>query len=137
MNMRESEQTWYALPMSRTQLSDDAYTEHTARKVGGFHRGVVDEVAQAIERDAVVVVGMSQNPFVRKSRNALRNADIPFTYLEYGSYMSAWKPRLAIKMWSGWPTFPQVFVRGVLLGGNEELQAAIADGSLKARLEEA
>ena len=44
------------------------------------------------------------------------------------------KKRLAIKLWSGWPTFPQVFVRGVLIGGNDETRRAIADGSLKARL---
>lgn len=122
--------------MPRAQLSDSAYTEHTSRKVEGFHRTVVDEVAEAVERDDVVVVGMAQNPFVRKARAALRNAGIAFTYLEYGSYVSAWKPRLAIKMWSGWPTFPQVFVRGVLLGGNAELQAALEDGSLRTRLEE-
>ncbi len=122
--------------MQRPLLSDSAYTERTATKVAGFHREVVDEVAKAVEGDALVVVGMSQNPFVRKARAALKQADIPFTYLEYGSYMSQWKPRLAIKMWSGWPTFPQVFVRGALLGGFTDLEKAIADGSLKAQLGE-
>jgi glutaredoxin-related protein len=42
-----------------------------------------------------------------------------------------WKQRLAIKMWSGWPTFPQVFVRGVLVGGFEDTRKALEDGSLK------
>jgi len=122
--------------MERPLLSDSAYTERTATKVAGFHREVVDQVAKAIEDDALVVVGMSQNPFVRKARGALKQADIPFTYLEYGSYMSQWKPRLAIKMWSGWPTFPQVFVRGALLGGFSDLEKAIADGSLETQLGE-
>ena len=66
----------------------------------------------------VVVVGMAQNPHVKNVRNALKEAKIEFTYLEYGSYFSEWKKRLAIKMWSGWPTFPQVFVRGSLIGGS-------------------
>ncbi len=121
--------------MHRRLLSETAYTEHTASKVSGYHRSVVDEVAKAVEHEAVVIVGMAQNPHVRRARNALSQTDIPFTYLEYGSYLSAWKERLAIKMWSGWPTFPQVFVRGVLLGGNTELQAALSDGSLRERLD--
>lgn len=121
--------------MHRRLLSETAYTEHTASKVSGYHRSVVDEVAKAVEHETVVIVGMAQNPYVRRARKALAKADIPFTYLEYGSYLSAWKHRLAVKMWSGWPTFPQVFVRGVLLGGNTELQAALADGSLRERLE--
>ncbi len=122
--------------MQRPLLSDSSYSEQTAAKIAGFHRDVVDEVAKTVERDALVVVGMSQNPFVRKARAALKQADIPFTYLEYGSYMSQWKPRLAIKMWSGWPTFPQVFVRGTLLGGFGDLEKAIANGNLKTQLDE-
>ncbi|HEX7602476.1 MAG TPA: glutaredoxin domain-containing protein, partial [Polyangiaceae bacterium] len=65
-----------------------------------------------------------------KVRNALSEAGIEFKYVEYGSYFSKWKERLAIKLWSGWPTFPQVFVRGVLLGGEDLTIAAIKDGSL-------
>ena len=120
--------------MTRPLLADTGYSDHTAAVAGAFHRSVVDEVTGAIERDPVVVVGMAQNPFVRKARRALEEAGIAFTYLEYGSYLSEWKPRLAIKMWSGWPTFPQVFVRGVLIGGCDELKAAIADGTLAASL---
>ena len=33
-------------------------------------------------------------------------AGIDFYYLEYGSYFSQWHRRLALKMWTGWPTFP-------------------------------
>lgn len=77
---------------------------------------------------------MAQNPHVRKVRSELREAGIEFHYLEYGSYLSSWAPRLAIKLWSGWPTFPQVFVRGTLIGGEELTRAAIADGTLRSRL---
>lgn len=41
-----------------------------------------------------------------------------------------WKPRLAIKMLSGWPTFPQVFVDGVLIGGYKEAIAALQAGAM-------
>ena len=95
----------------------------------------VEQVRAAVERDPVVVVGMAQNPVVKRARAGLTAAGIPFTYLSFGSYLSAWKERLAIKLWSGWPTFPQVFVGGVLIGGNQEMAAMIEDGSLKDMLE--
>ncbi|MBI4954044.1 MAG: glutaredoxin [Myxococcales bacterium] len=107
-----------------------AACEHMAR----FHSDVVREVAAAVEKHDVVVVGMAQNPHVKKVRQALREAGVPFEYLEYGSYFSEWKRRLAIKLWSGWPTFPQVFVKGELVGGEDLTKAALADGSLKGKL---
>jgi glutaredoxin-related protein len=104
----------------------------TARdQVASFHADVVAEVAKAVGADAVVVVGMAQNPFVKRARKALEGAGIAFTYLEYGSYLSGWKPRLAIKLWSGFPTFPQVYVKGQLFGGAQDLEKAIADGSFQ------
>jgi len=55
---------------------------------------------------------------------------IPFAYLEYGSYLSEWRRRNALKMWTGWPTFPMIFVRGVLIGGASDLEGLIASGEL-------
>jgi glutaredoxin-related protein len=98
--------------------------------IANFHRDVVDEVARSVEREKVVVVGMSQNPFVKRARKLLEAEGVRFTYLEYGSYLSGWKPRLAIKLWSGFPTFPMVFVNGKLIGGMTELSALKAEGKL-------
>ena len=111
--------------------SQDKRSPAAAEAMANFHRDIVDQVRTAVERDPVVVVGMAQNPFVKKAREALNQAGIPFTYLEYGSYFGMWKQRLAIKMWSGWPTFPQVYVRGVLIGGFDDTRKALDDGSLK------
>ena len=122
-----------ALP-ARTVLDAAQVAPEALRKLGAFHTGVVQDVQRAAAKDTVVVVGMAQNPHVRNVRKALSEAGIAFTYLEYGSYFSKWKERLAIKLWSGWPTFPQVFVRGVLIGGEDLTKAALADGSLRARL---
>jgi monothiol glutaredoxin len=118
----------------RPLLSETARTTVAAEKIAGFHPTIVQEVAQAVARDPVVLVGMAQNPVVKKAREALQQAGVEYTYLEYGSYFSKWKERLAIKLWSGWPTFPQVYVRGTLIGGNEETRAALADGSFKQQL---
>jgi monothiol glutaredoxin len=33
-------------------------------------------------------------------------------------------------MWSGWPTFPMVFVKGVLIGGADDLNRLLHSGAL-------
>ena len=42
-----------------------------------------------------------------------------------------WRRRTALKMWTGWPTFPMVFVKGMLIGGADDLAKLIASGELK------
>jgi glutaredoxin-related protein len=120
------------MPAERLTLSADKVDPAPREVVAAFHRDVVEEVARAVERDKVVVVGMAQNPFVKRARRALEAAGVPFTYLEYGSYLSGWKPRLALKLWAGFPTFPMVFVGGRLVGGAAELEALKAEGKLTA-----
>ena len=121
--------------MSERPLHDPSKaTPRVLDAMASFHRSTIDEVVAAVSSNDVVVVGMGWNPHVKNARKALDEAGIAHTYLEYGNYMSAWRERLAIKMWSGWPTFPQVFVRGTLIGGNKDTRAAIADGSLKTLL---
>jgi len=119
---------------ARPALEATQIDPKAASKIAEFQAEVLREVKETVARGGVVVVGMAQNPHVKNVRRALNAAKVSFTYLEYGSYFSAWRQRLAIKLWTGWPTFPQVFVNGVLLGGEELTVGAIADGSLKARL---
>lgn len=90
--------------------------------IENFHADIVREVEQAIAINEWVIVGMAQNPVVKKARKELDKRDVKYQYIEYGSYFSAWKKRLAIKLWSGWPTFPQVFHKGVLIGGAKNLE---------------
>jgi monothiol glutaredoxin len=120
--------------MSRPMLDQDAYHPRAQSSVESFHKAITDEVAAAVARDKIVVVGMAQNPHVKRARKALDGRE--FTYLEYGSYLAKWRERLAIKMWAGWPTFPMVFVGGKLLGGASELVAALAAGELDKLLTE-
>ena len=89
------------------------------------------EVQAAIAANDIVVVGMRQNPFPRKARKLLDDAGLAHKYLEYGSYLGEWRPRLALKMWTGWPTFPMVFVKGVLVGGADDLKRLLESGELK------
>ena len=91
---------------------------------------IIREVQAAIAATNVVVIGMKQNPHAKKARKALDVAGIPYKYLEYGSYFNNWRRRNALKMWTGWPTFPMVFVKGVLVGGADDLARLIESGEL-------
>ena len=119
---------------TRPLLSEDRVDPAIRDKIAGNHRNVIDEVEAAIAAHDVVVVGMKQNPFPKKARKALAAAGVAFHYLEYGSYLNTWRPRTALKIWSGWPTFPMIFVKRVLIGGAEDLQKLIDTGDLARRL---
>lgn len=112
-------------------ILDEAHIHPAVRNtVSQQHRDVVETVRSAITAHAVVVVGMRANPFPRKARALLDAAGIPYHYLEFGSYFSQWRPRTALKMWSGWSTFPLIFVKGVLVGGYTDLKTLHASGEL-------
>ncbi len=121
--------------MSRPLLDPDAASAAAIAARTGFHASTVEEVRAAVAREKLVIVGMAWNPSVKKARNILTEQKLAFTYLEYGNYISGWRQRLAIKLWSGWPTFPQVYVQGRLIGGCSDLQAAIKDGTFQKLLE--
>lgn len=117
--------------MNRLVLAPEKVSSNALSIISNYHQSVVTEVANAVSSNKIVVVGMAQNPFVKKARKALQGAALDFKYLEYGSYISQWRPRLAIKLWSGWPTYPQVFVEGKLIGGFKELDQELKSGNLK------
>ena len=106
----------------RKVLNPSQLSESAIKGMQSFHPDSVAEVEAAMQSNKIVIVGMKQNPFVKKARNLLSEAKLDFKYVEYGSYFSKWRERLAIKLWSGWPTFPQVFVDGKLIGGFKELK---------------
>ena len=116
-------------------LLDESHIHPSIRaRVAKHHADTVLQVRDAVAGHAVVVVGMRGNPFVRRVRKALNRAALTHTYLEYGSYLGQWRVRNAIKMWCGWPTLPMVFVKGVLVGGAEDLDALLASGELQRML---
>jgi glutaredoxin-related protein len=110
---------------------DEVHIHPAIRKTIANHQSdTVGEVRTAIAANDVVVVGMKQNPFPKKARKALDTAKISYKYLTYGSYLGGWRRRGALRMWTGWPTFPMVFVKGVLVGGADDLNRLIASGEL-------
>ena len=117
--------------MGRSILDETHIHSAIREKVAGYHAEIVDEVKSAVAANDVVVVGMGMNPHPGQARRALDAAGIPYKYLGYGNYVSVWRPRSALKMWTGWPTFPMIFVKGVLVGGASDLEKLIANGVLK------
>ena len=122
--------TTIATRPTHTLLSSDI-----ANSVNCYHTTILNEVIQHVAQDDIVVIGMAWNPFVRRANALLVSKGYTHTYLEYGSYISRWKERLSIKMWSGWPTFPQVFVKGILIGGYDDLNALMAKGTFQPLLD--
>jgi monothiol glutaredoxin len=116
--------------MTTRDILPDSHVAPTASAVlQAFHQDYVAEVKAAVSKNAVVVVGMGQNPVVRKAKGLLTEKNIAFTSVEHGNYFSGWKRRLAVKMWAGFPTFPMVFLDGVLVGGASELKTMLDAGT--------
>lgn len=117
--------------MPRATLAETQIHAAVRERVASHHAATVQQVQDAVARHPVVVVGMAQNPWVRTAHRALDAAGVSHHDINFGSYFSEWRRRNALKMWSGWPTFPMVFVKGMLVGGAQDVQQLIASGELK------
>jgi len=116
--------------MGRSILDEAQIHPAIREAIANNHADIVREVQAAIAANDIVIAGMAQNPFPKKVRKILEQQGFPFKYLEYGNYLSGWRRRNALKMWTGWPTFPMVFVKGVLVGGASDLQRLTQSGEL-------
>jgi len=117
------------------QILDEAQIDPAIREfIAKRHLDLVQEVQAAVAANDVVVVGMGINPAPKQARKLLDTQRIAYRYLEYGSYLNLWRRRAALKMWTGWPTFPMIFVKGVFIGGASDLAKLHASGELARRL---
>jgi len=115
-------------PMPRAILPESQIHPAVREKIASYRSDILKEVQAAVAANDIVVVGMRMNPFPKKARRLLDAAGRPYKYLEYGSYLGDWRRRLALKLWTGWPTYPMVFVKGVLIGGASELEKFLNSG---------
>ena len=120
--------------MTRPLLAESAIHPAIRERISSHHLSVIERVQSGIAQHPVVVVGLSGNPFVGKARKALDLVGVDHEYIEFGSYFSQWRLRNTLKMWTGWPTFPMVFVRGTLVGGADDLRRLIDSGELQTLL---
>jgi monothiol glutaredoxin len=84
-----------------------------------------------------MIKGTPQRPQCGFSANTvavLDALDVPYRTFDVLSDESV---RLAAKKYAEWPTFPQVYVRGQFVGGNDIVTEMHASGELQAIVEEA
>jgi glutaredoxin-related protein len=123
-----------AIQPTRSTLPQAKIHPAIAEKIGNHGKEQVAVVQGLIAAHRVVIIGMAQNVYPKKARRLLNAKGIKFEYLEIGSYFSGYRPRLALKLWTGWPTFPMIFVDGTLIGGASDLQKLVESGELQKTL---
>jgi monothiol glutaredoxin len=114
--------------MARPVLPANQIHPAIRSKIADYQSPLLQAVQTAVAANDVVVVGMAMNPYPRRARKLLDAVQQPYAYLEYGSYIGQWYERSALKMWTGWPTFPMVFVKGMLIGGADDLKKLMDSG---------
>ena len=97
-----------------------------------------DQLQQIIEREDVVLFMKGTPQFAmcgnsQRALEALRRAGAPVTAVDI---LPDPQIRQELSSISGWPTIPQVFVRGELLGGADIVEELEASGELERTLEE-
>lgn len=118
------------------QLFDETRVHAAIRpRIEAYQAELVTQVQRLIENHRVVVVGMTMNPFPGRARRLLDQHQIVYEYLGIGSYLNGWRKRLALKLWTGWTTFPMIFVQGTFIGGYQDLERLIQSGELKGLLD--
>jgi glutaredoxin-related protein len=107
--------------VTRALLDESRVHPAIRARISDEGKDVIAEVEAAVAANAIVVVGMGWNPFPRQARKWLDGAGIPYKYIAYGHYLSGWHKRLPLKLWTGWTTFPMIFVDGEFIGGATDL----------------
>ena len=97
---------------------------------------VMDEIRQTINENPVVLFmkgtpDFPQCGFSMKAAEALRAWDAKFTYVDI---LASPDIRANLPNYSKWPTFPQLFIRGELIGGCDIVVDLYQKGELEKML---
>ena len=97
------------------------------------------QIEQIIEAEPVILFMKGTPTFAacgnsQRALAALRNAGAPVTAVDILPDPSF---RQELSALSGWPTIPQVFVKGELIGGADIVEELAASGELERKLAEA
>ena len=98
-----------------------------------------ETIQQVIENEPVALFMKGTPQFVmcgnsERALRALRGAGAPVTAVDI---LPDPRIRQELSALSGWPTIPQVFVRGELIGGADIVEELAASGELERKLETA
>lgn len=95
-----------------------------------------ERIKSAIEQNDVVIFmkgspDMPQCGFSMRTVEALKICDTDFAYIDVLAEPGV---RSALPNYSNWPTFPQVFIKGELIGGCDIVMELFQKGELKTML---
>lgn len=93
----------------------------------------VDKIKAQIARNKILLYmkGSADEPrcgFSKAAVEAMKKAGIDFSYIDV---LAAPFIRERLPQVSGWPTYPQLFVAGELVGGSDIICEMVDDGTLK------
>ncbi len=91
-----------------------------------------DKIRKQLAENPVILYmkGIPQAPecgFSKAAVEALKQAEIEYAYV---NVLQAPFIREKLPKVSNWPTFPQLFINGELIGGSDVICEMVADGSL-------
>ena len=98
-----------------------------------------DQIAEVIEKEPVALFMKGTPEMVMcgnsyRALNALHAAGAPITTVDI---LPDPRIRQELADISGWPTIPQVFVKGELIGGADITEELLASGDLQRKVDEA
>jgi monothiol glutaredoxin len=98
-----------------------------------------EKIQQQIASNPIILYmkGVPENPecgFSAKAVAALKSTGLPFAYV---NVLAAPFIREKLPKISHWPTYPQLFVEGELIGGSDIVEEMMQKGALKPLLEKA
>lgn len=99
---------------------------------------VQERIKQQIDENAVLLY-MKGSPdfpqcgFSARAAAALKACGVPFGYV---NVLEDQEVREGIKQYSNWPTIPQLYVGGELIGGSDIIVEMYEKGELKSLLQE-
>jgi Grx4 family monothiol glutaredoxin len=115
------------------EMVDDAATD-LARQLGVEKQPSLNERLQALIEQSPVMVFMKGLPsaprcgFSRQLIELLDSVNAPYDTFDILSDESV---RQGLKTYSNWPTFPQLYIQGELIGGLDIAKEMVEDGSLQ------
>lgn len=100
---------------------------------------VIERIKEAVESTPIVLFmkGSPDAPqcgFSSRTVEALKACDVEFSYVDV---LSEPEVRQQLPQFSSWPTFPQVFINGELVGGCDIVMELFQSGELKTMTQEA
>jgi glutaredoxin-related protein len=86
---------------------------------------LLTSISVSVEKNTCVVITIENGPYTRQILEILKENGIEVQLIEIGTPFTKIKEREMVKIWSGWDSFPQIYLNGFLLGGYEELKLSL------------